>query len=102
MDGDAAKLVAATKEALKRGMHAVKPGNTLGDIGHAIQEYAEGQGYSVVRDFVGHGIGYDFHEAPQIMHVGRKGSGIVLAPGMVFTIEPMINVGTPESEILDL
>ena len=97
---EADRLVDVTRECLRRGMHAVKPGNTLGDIGHAIQSYAEAQDYSVVRDFVGHGIGLEFHEAPQIMHTGRKGNGIVLVPGMVFTIEPMINIGRAESKIL--
>jgi methionyl aminopeptidase len=97
---EAARLVAITRECLRRGMHAVRPGGALGDIGHAIQHFAEGQGCSVVRDFVGHGIGLEFHEAPQIMHTGRRGNGIVMVPGMVFTIEPMINLGRAASEIL--
>jgi len=97
---EASRLVQVTRECLRRGMHAVKPGNTLGDIGWAIQTYAESQRFSVVRDFVGHGIGLEFHEAPQVMHTGRKGNGIVLVPGMVFTIEPMINLGRPESKVL--
>jgi len=97
---EAARLVEVTRECLHRGMQAVKPGHTLGDIGWAIQSYAEAQGCSVVRDFVGHGIGIDFHEAPQVMHTGRRGNGIKLVPGMVFTIEPMINLGRPESKVL--
>ena len=90
---DAKKIVRVARESLKRGMAVVKPGNTVGDIGHAIQQYAEGKGCSVVRDFVGHGIGTEFHEPPQIPHFGQKGQGIPLVPGMVFTIEPMINLG---------
>ncbi len=96
----AAHLVDVTRECLRRGMQAVKPGHTLGDIGWAIQSHAESQGCSVVRDFVGHGIGLEFHEAPQVMHTGRRGNGIKLVPGMVFTIEPMINLGRPETRIL--
>ncbi len=97
---DAARLVEVTRECLRRGMKAVKPGNTLGDIGHAIQSYAESEKCSVVRDFVGHGIGFDFHEPPQIMHTGRRGHGLILVPGMVFTIEPMINLGRADSRIM--
>lgn len=97
---EAEHLVQVTRECLRRGMHAVRPGNTLGDIGWAIQDYAEAQGCSVVRDFVGHGIGLEFHEPPQVMHTGRRGNGIKLVPGMVFTIEPMINLGRPESKVL--
>ncbi|HMP71966.1 MAG TPA: type I methionyl aminopeptidase [Kiritimatiellia bacterium] len=98
---EARRLVAVTRESLKRGMWAVKPGNTLGDIGHAIQSYAESEGCSVVRDFVGHGIGLEFHEPPQVTHFGRKGTGLRLIPGMVFTIEPMINLGRHETKVLD-
>ncbi|MGA1194435.1 MAG: type I methionyl aminopeptidase [Kiritimatiellia bacterium] len=97
---EADHLVEVTRECLRRGMHAVRPGNTLGDLGWAIQSHAESQGCSVVRDFVGHGIGLEFHEAPQVMHTGRRGNGIKLVPGMVFTIEPMINLGRAESKIL--
>jgi len=82
-------------------MSVVKPGNTIGDIGWAIQTYAEKQGCSVVREFVGHGVGFGFHEAPQVPHFGQKGTGITLIPGMVFTIEPMINLGKKELTILD-
>jgi len=97
---DAKKIVRVAKESLKVGMETVKPGNTIGDIGWTIQTYAEGEGCSVVREFVGHGVGYDFHEAPQIPHFGRKGEGIVLVPGMIFTIEPMINIGKKELKVL--
>jgi len=78
---------------LKRGIEIVAPGATLGDIGYAIQSYAESCGCSVVREFVGHGVGIDFHEQPQVLHFGSKGKGTPLVPGMVFTIEPMINLG---------
>ena len=98
---DAKKIVAVSRQCLARGMAAVKPGNTVGDIGHAIQSYAEGQGCSVVREFVGHGVGIDFHEAPQIPHYGAPRAGVRLIPGMVFTIEPMINLGKKELLILD-
>jgi len=83
-----------------RGIRAVKPGCRIGDIGAAIQEYAEAQGFSVVRDFVGHGVHRVFHTAPQVPHYGVPGKGKKLRPGMVFTIEPMINVGTYEVEVL--
>jgi methionyl aminopeptidase len=76
-----------------KGIAAVRPGGTLGDIGFAIQRHAEGQGYSVVREFCGHGIGRRFHEEPQILHYGRPGQGIRSEPGMTFTVEPMINAG---------
>jgi methionyl aminopeptidase len=82
-------------------MSSVKPGAAIGDIGWAIQSYAEAQKCSVVRDFVGHGVGFEFHEPPQIPHFGQKGSGIPLIPGMVFTIEPMINLGKKDLKILD-
>ena len=97
----ALKIVRVARESLKAGMAMVRPGKRVGDIGWAIQNYAEGQGCSVVREFVGHGVGFDFHEAPQIPHYGVKGSGIILVPGMVFTIEPMINLGKKELHILD-
>ena len=98
---DAVKIVDVARECLKQALAVVKPGNTIGDIGHAIQAYAEGHGCSVVREFIGHGVGHDFHEGPQVPHFGRKGHGIPLVPGMVFTIEPMINLGSPELFILD-
>jgi methionyl aminopeptidase len=97
---DAKKIVNVSRQSLKLGIAAVKPGNTVGDIGYAIQKYAEGQGCSVVRDFVGHGVGLDFHEQPQIPHFGKRGEGIELVPGMVFTIEPMINLGGAALRIL--
>ena len=97
---DAEKIVAVSRECLKLGLAAVRPGNTVGDIGWAIQTYAEAQGCSVVREFTGHGVGFGFHEEPTIPHFGRKGSGIVLAPGMVFTVEPMINLGEREIRVL--
>jgi methionyl aminopeptidase len=97
---DARKIVDVSRECLKLGLAAVQPGNTIGDIGFAIQRYAESMGCSVVREFVGHGVGIDFHEPPQIPHFGRKGQGLRLLPGMVFTIEPMINLGKKELYIL--
>jgi methionyl aminopeptidase len=96
----ARKLVEVTDECRRRGIAAVKPGARIGDIGAAIQEYAEAQGFSVVEDFVGHGIGNVFHTAPQIPHYGKRGTGKKLRAGMVFTIEPMINEGTHEVEVL--
>lgn len=95
------KLVEVTEECLYRGINAVRPGGRIGDIGAAIQEYAESHGYSVVRNFVGHGIGRTFHTQPQVPHYGKKGTGKKLRPGMVFTIEPMINMGTWEADVLD-
>lgn len=97
---DAAKIVAVAKQCLFDGMRMVRPGNTIGDIGWAIQEYAETQECSVVREYVGHGVGLQFHEPPQIPHFGKRGDGLVLLPGMVFTIEPMINLGRAELNIL--
>ncbi len=96
----AKKLVEVTEECRRRGIAEVKPGARIGDIGAAIQEYAESEGFSVVREFVGHGISNIFHTAPDIPHYGTRGKGRVLRPGMVFTIEPMINEGTWEVEIL--
>lgn len=89
----ARRLCDITYQAMWRGISMVKPGATLGDIGYAIQSFAEGQGFSVVREFCGHGIGQIFHEDPQILHYGRPGTGLKLVEGMVFTIEPMINTG---------
>jgi len=96
----AERLIEITHEALMRGIAAVKPGNTFGDIGHAIQSYAEGERTSVVRDFCGHGLGHVFHAAPNVLHYGRPGTGPELEPGMFFTIEPMINLGRPETKVL--
>jgi methionyl aminopeptidase len=97
----ARRLVEATFEAMWRGIETVKPGATLGDVGHAIQSHAEGQGFSVVRDFCGHGLGLVFHEAPSVLHFGSPGQGAVLREGMFFTIEPMINAGGPQVKILE-
>ncbi|MHC8492478.1 type I methionyl aminopeptidase [Thalassospira sp. SM2505] len=96
----AQRLVDVTYESLWRGINAVKPGATLGDIGHAIQSYAESERFSVVRDFCGHGLGQVFHDAPNVLHYGKPGEGLVLEPGMIFTIEPMINQGTYACKIL--
>ncbi|HIT81528.1 MAG TPA: type I methionyl aminopeptidase [Candidatus Caccoplasma merdavium] len=87
------KLVRVTKECLEIGMRAAKPFGFVGDIGNAIQRHAEKNGFSVVRDLCGHGVGLAFHEEPEVLHFGRKGTGMLLVPGMVFTIEPMINMG---------
>ena len=97
----AKKLVEVTEESMYRGIKVVRPGGRIGDIGAAIQEYAESHGFSVVRNFVGHGVGRVFHTPPQIPHYGKKGTGKKLRPGMVFTIEPMINEGTWEAEMAD-
>ncbi len=97
----AKKLVEVTEECLRRGIEAVKPDARIGDIGAAIQEYAEAEGFSVVRDFVGHGINRIFHTEPQVPHYGTRGKGRRLRPGMVFTIEPMINEGTWKVEVLE-
>ena len=96
----AQRLINVTHEALMRGIAAVKPGNTFGDIGHAIQTYVEANRMSVVRDFCGHGLGRVFHSPPNVLHYGRPGSGPVLEEGMFFTIEPMINLGRPETKVL--
>jgi len=100
-DKNAEKIVRVAGKSLKVALEAVRPGNTVGDIGWAIQNYSEGEGCSVVREFVGHGVGLEFHEAPQIPHYGRKGEGVPLVPGMVFTIEPMINLGDKKLRILE-
>ncbi len=92
----AKRLCALTYEAMWKGIVKVKPGARLGDIGHAIQVFAENAGYSVVREFCGHGVGAKFHEDPQVLHYGRPGTGEELVPGMIFTIEPMINIGRRE------
>ena len=94
------RLVEVTYEAMMRGIEVVKPGATLGDIGHAIQSFAEKQRFSVVRDFCGHGLGQVFHDAPSVLHYGRPGAGVKLREGMFFTIEPMINAGRPDVKIL--
>jgi methionyl aminopeptidase len=96
----AERLISVTHEALNRGIAAVRPGGTVGDIGAAIQTYAESQRCSVVRDFCGHGLGRVFHDRPNILHYGEPGEGATLEPGMIFTIEPMINLGKPPVKIL--
>ncbi|HEY2617340.1 MAG TPA: type I methionyl aminopeptidase [Acetobacteraceae bacterium] len=97
----ARNLMDVTYEAMMRGVHAVKPGVTLGDVGHVIQNFVEAQRFSVVRDFCGHGIGRRFHEPPNVLHFGRPGEGPLLRAGMFFTIEPMVNAGRPEVKVLD-
>jgi methionyl aminopeptidase len=94
-------LMDVTYESMMRGIAAIRPGATLGDVGHAIQAYVERHRFSVVRDFCGHGIGRRFHEPPNVLHFGRPGEGPVLKPGMFFTVEPMVNAGRPEVKILD-
>lgn len=96
----AERLIQVTHDALMLGIEAAKPGNTFGDIGHAIQVYAESQRMSVVRDFCGHGLGRVFHAPPNVLHYGRAGTGAVLEEGMFFTIEPMINLGRPDTKVL--
>jgi len=96
----ARRICEVAHQALITGIEMVKPGVTLGDIGHAIQTFAEGQRCSVVREYCGHGIGRGFHEAPQVLHYGRPGEGVVLEPGMTFTIEPMVNLGKRHTRLL--
>ena len=96
----AERLIEVTHEAMMRGIAVIRPGATTGDIGHAIQDYAERERCSVVRDFCGHGVGRLFHDVPNILHYGTPGEGIVLKPGMIFTVEPMINLGRPQVKIL--
>lgn len=97
----ARRLVDITYECMLRGIAAAKPGNRLGDIGHAIQSFAEEQRYGVVRDFCGHGVGRLFHDEPSVVHAGKPGRGILLKPGMFFTIEPMINLGRADVKVLE-
>jgi methionyl aminopeptidase len=96
----AKRLIKITQESMYRGIEQVKPGATLGDIGHAIQKHAESNRYSVVREFCGHGIGKSFHEDPQVLHYGKAGSGEILKAGMIITIEPMINLGKRHVKVL--
>jgi methionyl aminopeptidase len=96
----AERLIQVTHDALMKGIEAVRPGNTFGDIGHAIQAYVEAHRMSVVRDFCGHGLGRVFHAPPNVLHYGRPGTGAVLEEGMFFTIEPMVNLGRPETKVL--
>lgn len=97
----ARKLVEVTYECLMLGIEQAKPGNHMGDVANAIQRHAEKHRYGVVRDFCGHGTGLLFHDAPEVVHVGRPGTGPELKPGMIFTIEPMINIGRPDVKLLD-
>ena len=97
----AKRLVEVTYEAMMLGIEQARPGNHLGDVAHAIQSFAEKHRYGVVRDFCGHGIGRLFHDAPEVVHAGRPGTGPELRPGMFFTIEPMINIGRPDCKVLD-
>ena len=97
----AKRLVDVTYEAMMRGIAMAKPGNRLGDISHAIQSYAESFRYGVVHEFCGHGLGQDFHSAPEVVHVGKPGTGPELKPGMFFTIEPMVNIGKAACKVLD-
>ncbi|WP_299651920.1 type I methionyl aminopeptidase [uncultured Jannaschia sp.] len=94
------RLLDVTHDALMKGIEVIRPGRTFGDIGHAIQAYAEGNGMSVVRDFCGHGLGRVFHAPPNVLHYGRPGTGAVLEEGMFFTVEPMINLGGPQTKVL--
>ncbi len=96
----AERLIQVTHDALMKGIEVVKPGNTFGDIGHAIQAFVEAHRMSVVRDFCGHGLGRVFHAPPNVLHYGRPGTGATLEPGMFFTIEPMVNLGRPETKVL--
>ena len=96
----AERLIQVTHDALMKGIEAVRPGNTFGDIGHAIQDHVESRRMSVVRDFCGHGLGRVFHAPPNVLHYGRAGTGPVLEEGMFFTIEPMVNLGRPETRVL--
>jgi methionyl aminopeptidase len=96
----ARRLTEVTHECMRIGIEMVKPGVRLGDIGHAIQTHAESHGFSVVREYCGHGIGREFHEEPQVLHYGQPNTGMALRAGMTFTIEPMINAGRPETRLL--
>jgi len=96
----AKRLVRTTYEAMRAGILAVSPGATLGDVGHAIQTVAQKEGFSVVREYCGHGIGTTYHDEPQVLHFGRPGTGLTLTPGMIFTIEPMLNAGKPDTKQL--
>lgn len=97
---EARKLVDVTYQCMRAGISTVRPGGRIGDIGAAIMEIAHAHGYSIVEDYCGHGIGREFHEAPQVVHVGKKGTGPEMKPGMTFTIEPMINLGKKEGKLL--
>ena len=100
VDSTHKKLVEVTYQCMREGIKQVRPGGRFGDIGAVIQEIAHGHGYSVVKDYCGHGIGREFHEEPQVFHVGKRGKGPEMRPGMTFTIEPMINLGSPDCKLL--
>jgi methionyl aminopeptidase len=100
-DAEVRRLLEVTEEALQRGIAAARPGGYIGDIGHAVQSVVEAAGFSVVRQYVGHGIGRDMHEAPQVPNYGRPGTGNQLKPGLVIAIEPMVNAGKAETKVLD-
>ena len=99
VDGEAQKLLAVTKQSLEEAVQAVKPGNRLSDVGHAVEKHVTEHGFAVVREFVGHGIGASLHEEPQVPNFGKPGRGPKLKPGIVLAIEPMVNVGTPEVKV---
>ncbi len=101
IDPEAARLLATTKEALEIGLRSSEAGTRLGDIGHRIQTHVEAAGFAVVRDYCGHGLGRNFHEEPQLLHFGTPGTGRRLPPGVVFTVEPMVNAGTPDVRVLE-
>jgi methionyl aminopeptidase len=96
----ARRLIKITRESMFLGIEQVRPGATLGDIGHAIQKHAEANRYSVVREFCGHGVGKSFHEEPQVLHYGKAGEGVALEAGMILTIEPMLNLGKRHVKVL--
>lgn len=96
----ASRLVSATYDAMMAGIQAIRPGATLGDVGHAIAAVARRERFSVVRDYCGHGLGRVFHDAPDVLHYGEPGTGVVLEPGMIFTVEPMLNAGRPQVKLL--
>jgi methionyl aminopeptidase len=100
LSGLARRLIDVTHEAMMRGISVVRPGAALGDVGHAIQSFVESYGFSVVRDFCGHGIGQIYHTDPQVLHFGKKGTGVVLEEGMFFTVEPMVNAGRSAVQVL--
>ena len=97
----ARRLVDVTYECLMLGIEQARPGNRMGDVAHAIQRHAERHRYGVVRDFCGHGVGRVFHDAPEVVHIGKPGTGVELKPGMIFTIEPMVNIGRPDVKMLE-
>ncbi|RKH41627.1 type I methionyl aminopeptidase [Corallococcus sp. AB049A] len=101
VSGEAQALVDATRQSLEKAIQVMQPGNRIGDIGHAVQRHVESRGFSVVRDFTGHGIGRKLHEPPQVPNYGQPGAGMKLRPGMVLAVEPMVNQGTPDVEVLE-